>query len=71
MMKIGTARYKTPLVWMPGMYDQIESGFIGKTGDWFIKRVDNYINKAAALRREKQIKARKSRKMIEKLIREI
>jgi putative endonuclease len=44
------------------------SGFTGKTGDWAIKWTEECIDKAAALKREKQIKAWKSRKMIEKLI---
>jgi len=47
------------------------SGFTGKTGDWVIKWVEEHASKTDALRREKQIKAWKSRKMIEKLISEI
>jgi putative endonuclease len=44
------------------------SGFTGKTGDWVIKWTEEHPNKTDALQREKQIKAWKSRKMIEKLI---
>jgi putative endonuclease len=46
------------------------SGFTGKTGDWIIKWTEEHPDKSAALKREKQIKAWKSRKMIEKLINE-
>ncbi len=44
------------------------SGFTGKTGDWTVKWTEQCIDKPAALKREKQIKTWKSRKMIEKLI---
>jgi putative endonuclease len=44
------------------------SGFTGKTGDWVIKWIEEHQTKAEALKREKQIKAWKSRKMIGKLI---
>jgi putative endonuclease len=44
------------------------SGFTGKTGDWVIKWTEEHQTKAEALKREKQIKAWKSRKMIGKLI---
>ena len=44
------------------------SGFTGKTGDWIIKWTEEQPDKSAALKRENQIKAWKSRKMIEKLI---
>jgi len=47
------------------------SGFTGKTGDWVIKWTKGYANKLDALKREKQIKAWKSRKMIEKLINDV
>jgi putative endonuclease len=47
------------------------SGFTGKTGDWVIKWTEEHPNKANALKRESQIKAWKSRKMIEKLINEV
>ena len=47
------------------------SGFTGKTGDWAIKWTEEHANKTEALKREKQIKAWKSRKMIEKLINDI
>ena len=46
------------------------SGFTGKTGDWEIKWSEEHPTKSEALRREKQIKNWKSRKMIEKLIAE-
>ena len=44
------------------------AGFTGKTGDWIIKWTEEHADKTGALKREKQIKAWKSRKMIEKLI---
>ena len=47
------------------------SGFTGKTGDWAVKWSEVHANKLDALKREKQIKAWKSRKMIERLINEI
>ena len=47
------------------------SGFTGKTGDWVIKWTEEHIDKSSALKREKQIKAWKSIKMIEKLINEV
>ncbi len=47
------------------------AGFTGKTGDWVIKWTEEQSDKSTALKREKQIKAWKSRKMIEKLINEI
>jgi len=47
------------------------SGFTGKTGDWAIKCIEEHSTKSDALKREKQIKAWKSRKMIEKLISEV
>ncbi len=43
-------------------------GFTGKTGDWKLVYHENYNAKELALKREKEIKAWKSRKMIEKLI---
>ncbi|WP_426670369.1 GIY-YIG nuclease family protein [Mucilaginibacter sp. McL0603] len=46
------------------------SGFTGKAGDWVIKWIEQHPDKIIALRREKQIKAWKSRIMIEKLIAE-
>ncbi|GAB2987049.1 hypothetical protein GCM10027049_28620 [Mucilaginibacter puniceus] len=46
------------------------SGFTGKTGDWILKWHENYQQKSDALKREKQIKNWKSRKMIDKLINE-
>ncbi len=47
------------------------SGFTGKTGDWELKYTEEYLDKTSALKREKQIKDWKSRKMIEKLISEV
>jgi putative endonuclease len=47
------------------------TGFTGKTGNWVIKLSEEHQDKLEALKREKQIKAWKSRKMIEKLISEI
>ena len=47
------------------------SGFTGKTGDWIIKWTEEHADKTGALKREKQIKAWKSRRMIEKLINEV
>ena len=47
------------------------ASFTGKTGDWTVKWVEEHPNKIDALKREKQIKAWKSRKMIEKLINKI
>ncbi len=47
------------------------AGFTGKTGDWAIKWTEEWPIKADALKRERQIKAWKSRKMIEKLINDI
>ncbi len=44
------------------------AGFTGKTGDWILKWSEVHQEKTDALKREKQIKAWKSRKMIEKLI---
>jgi putative endonuclease len=43
-------------------------GFTGKTGDWIIKWTEEHPDKSSAVKRETQIKAWKSRKMIEKLI---
>ena len=44
------------------------SGFTGKTLDWELKFKEIYFSKAAAMKREKQIKKWKSRILIEKLI---
>jgi len=44
------------------------SGFTGNAGDWRIKWTEEHPDKSTALKRESQIKAWKSRKMIEKLI---
>jgi putative endonuclease len=44
------------------------SGFTGKTGDWIVKWTEEHITKSEAMKREKQIKSWKSRKIIEKLI---
>ena len=46
-------------------------GFTGKTGDWMLVWTEEHPDKTDALKREKQIKAWKSRKMIEKLIHEV
>ena len=45
-------------------------GFTGGKGDWELKYFESYLTKAEAMEREKQIKGWKSRKLIEKLIRE-
>jgi putative endonuclease len=47
------------------------SGFTGKVGDWVIKWTEEHPTKTEALNREKQIKAWKSRKIIEKLINDV
>ena len=47
------------------------SGFTGKTLDWVVKWTEEHISKTDALNREKQIKAWKSRIIIEKLINDI
>jgi putative endonuclease len=43
-------------------------GFTGKTGDWKLVYSEKFETKEAAMKREKEIKMWKSRKMIEKLI---
>ena len=43
-------------------------GFTGKQTDWVIVYTETYDTKAAAIKRENEIKKWKSRKMIEKLI---
>jgi putative endonuclease len=43
-------------------------GFTGRSPDWVLVYRELHADKADALKREKQIKAWKSRKMIEKLI---
>ena len=43
-------------------------GFTGHVGDWKIMHCEIFDNKADAMKREKQIKNWKSRKLIEKLI---
>ena len=45
-------------------------GFTGGKADWVLKYFESYLTKAEAMEREKQIKGWKSRKLIEKLIRE-
>ena len=47
------------------------AGFTGKTGDWIIKYTEEYADKSTSFKRESQIKAWKSRKMIEKLINKV
>jgi len=44
------------------------AGFTGKTGDWKLVFSETHDTKDAAMKREKEIKMWKSRKMIEKLI---
>jgi putative endonuclease len=44
------------------------SGFTGNTSDWFIVYFETFSDKAAAFKREKEIKTWKSRIRIEKLI---
>ena len=43
-------------------------GFTGKAGDWSLVYTESYNAKELAMKREKQIKSWKSRKMIETLI---
>ena len=43
-------------------------GFTGGIGDWELKYSEEYVTKSEAVKREKEIKSWKSRKMIEKLI---
>ena len=43
-------------------------GFTGKTGDWILKYHETFETKTAAMKREAEIKAWKSRKLIEQLI---
>ncbi len=43
-------------------------GFTGGKGDWVVKHSELFEEKSSALKREKEIKKWKSRKMIEKLI---
>ena len=43
-------------------------GFTGKTGDWKLVYSEKFEAKEGAMKREKEIKMWKSRKMIEKLI---
>ena len=43
-------------------------GFTGKTGDWVLKYHEAFETKAAAMKREVEIKSWKSRKLIERLI---
>ena len=43
-------------------------GFTGGIGDWELKYSEKYDTKSDALRREKEIKRWKSRKLVEKLI---
>jgi putative endonuclease len=42
-------------------------GFTGGIGDWELKYSEEYVTKSEAMKREKEIKSWKSRKMIEKL----
>jgi putative endonuclease len=43
-------------------------GFTGKLGDWQIKYTEEFYEKSDALKREREVKKWKSRKLIEKLI---
>ena len=43
-------------------------GFTGKNGDWILKYHETFETKTAAMKREAEIKAWKSRKLIEQLI---
>jgi putative endonuclease len=43
-------------------------GFTGSTPDWVLKYSESFPDKSAPLKREREIKSWKSRKMIEKLI---
>ena len=43
-------------------------GFTGSRGDWELKYSEEFNTKTDAIAREKEIKKRKSRKLIEKLI---
>ncbi len=43
-------------------------GFTGGIGDWDIKYTENYQIKEEAMRRERQVKKWKSRKLVEKLV---
>ncbi|MBL7910665.1 MAG: GIY-YIG nuclease family protein [Bacteroidia bacterium] len=43
-------------------------GFTGGIGDWELKYSEKYSTKTQAMKREKEIKSWKSKKMIEKLI---
>jgi len=42
-------------------------GFTGRTGDWKLKHLEEFAGKDEALKRERQIKNWKSRRMIEGL----
>jgi putative endonuclease len=43
-------------------------GFTGGIGDWELKYTETFMTKTEALKREKEIKKWKNRKLIEKLI---
>ena len=43
-------------------------GFTGKFDDWKIRHIEDFYHKVDAYKRERQVKAWKSRKLIEKLI---
>jgi putative endonuclease len=45
-----------------------QSGFTGKINDWKIVYSENFSNKSDAIKREKEIKNKKSRRYIENLI---
>jgi putative endonuclease len=44
------------------------NGFTGNTGDWKLVYSEIYVEKSTAMKREKEIKKWKSRKMIERLL---
>ena len=49
-------------------HNSYHKGFTGRAVDWKMVYKENYHSKSEALEREREIKAWKSRKMIEKLI---
>jgi putative endonuclease len=44
------------------------NGYTGNTGDWIIAYAEEHLSKEAAYKREREIKAWKNKKRIEKLI---
>ena len=43
-------------------------GFTGGKGDWIVRYTETYIDKLSAMKREREIKSKKSRKYIESLL---